>query len=210
MIGKRFGRLLVISQDGKDKRNNTTWLCQCDCGNQKVVNRVELTKGSTNSCGCLRKEFISQLKKTHNLSSHRLHRVWFNMIQRCTNKSVKSYSDYGGRGIGVCEEWLDFMNFYNWANANGYKDSLTIERTDNNKGYNPSNCTWATKKQQARNKRNIPMVEYKGELKPIVQLCEEYGIHRETFRTRVNSGMSIEEALTKPVRKQRGKNNEFI
>jgi hypothetical protein len=203
MIGRRFGRLVVLSQNGKDKRNNTTWLCQCDCGNQKSINRTGLVKGTTRSCGCLQKEMVRDLKLSHNLSSHRLHRIWFAMVQRCANKDNKNFPNYGGRGITVCEEWLDFLSFYKWANDNGYSDSLTIERTNNDGGYSPSNCVWATKKQQARNKRNVPTVEYRGELKTIVQLCEEHNIHRETFRSRIDSGWTLEDALTKPVRKVR-------
>lgn len=203
MIGRRYGRLVVLSPQGKDSHNNTMWLCRCDCGKEKVIKRYQLTKGATKSCGCLRNEIRVQTHTKHNLSSHRLYHIWFAMKQRCNDENSRSFSSYGGRGISVCEEWLDFINFYEWALPNGYSENLTIERLDNNKGYCPSNCVWATKKQQARNKRNVPLIEYEGEMKSVAQLCEEYNINPETFRSRLKSGWTFEESLNVPVRKFR-------
>jgi hypothetical protein len=169
---------------------------------------MNLMKGGTNSCGCLRKEIVRTKNTTHNLSSHRLHCIWFSMVQRCTNETTNSFFSYGGRGISICDDWLEFLNFYNWALSNGYRDELTIERVNNNGNYEPNNCVWATKTQQARNKRNVPLFTYKGESKSGAEWCELYNIHPETFRYRLKRGWEFEDALTKPVHKRNLVRNE--
>lgn len=102
------------------------------------------------------------MSKTHCLSGTRLHRIWKNMRTRCNNPNRKGYKNYGGRGIKVCDEWNDFVEFHEWAISNGYKDGLTIERKDVNKGYSPDNCTWITAVDQAKNRTTSVKVFYKG------------------------------------------------
>lgn len=156
LTGQKFGKLTVIKLHHIKKYKDATnyyWLCECECGNTTVVTRTNLKCGGVKSCGCLFKNF-NATKGTHRLHNTRLYTTWCNMRHRCYHTSNKMYKYYGGRGITVCPEWLDnFLNFYNWANANGYEDNLTIDRINNNGNYEPSNCRWVTMAEQNKNKR---------------------------------------------------------
>lgn len=134
--------------------------------------------------------------KTHGMTGTRLFNIWQSMKQRCYDVKHDHYKEYGGRGIKVCDEWLsDFMAFYEWAMANGYKERLTIERKDVNGNYEPSNCCWATIKEQANNKRNNRIVEYKGKKYTIAELSEKYNINYHCLYYRLQNGWDIEKAL---------------
>ena len=124
------------------------------------------------------------------------------MIQRCENENIERYDIYGGRGIEVCKEWKeDFLNFYNWAINNGYKDNLSIDRIDVNGNYEPNNCRWATAKEQARNMRTNVNLTYNGETHCISEWAEITGIKASTIRYRIKiAGWSVEKALTTPIR----------
>lgn len=156
ITNNRFGRLKVIkeveasiSPCGTKRRK---FLCQCDCGESKIVQMTHLKSGHTSSCGCLHKETFSNYK--HGLKHHRIHVIWRGIRQRCLNPNNGRYNDYGGRGIKICNEWeKDFMAFYNWAIQNGYSAQLTIDRINVNGNYEPSNCRWATNSEQQSNKR---------------------------------------------------------
>lgn len=160
LTGQRFGRLTVVADSGKRNNGYILWECRCDCGNTKIVDGWRLRSGATQSCGCLRQELavehIKGVKKKpkHGLVDHRLFGIWSGMKTRCYNENNKDFKDYGGRGITICDEWLaDFLCFYNWAMENGYQDDLTIDRMDVNGNYEPSNCKWSTRGEQARNQR---------------------------------------------------------
>jgi len=158
LTGKRFGRLLVMSQSIiYGNRKQIKWDCICDCGNKKTINGESLKNGHSKSCGCFRKECSPNI--THGLSKSRIYRIYRHMINRCYNKNVDNYYLYGARGIVVCAEWMDFDNFYNWAISNGYKEDLSIDRINVNGIYEPSNCKWSSNNEQARNKRTSVITE---------------------------------------------------
>ena len=155
LTGQRFGRLTVEKRAGTSQNGNVLWACKCDCGNITVVKGYSLKNSITRSCGCLIAESTKDRNTTHGLRKTRLYRIWANMKDRCLNSNAPGYLYYGGRGITICDEWKnDFLQFYDWAMANGYADDLSIDRIDNDKGYNPDNCRWATHSEQMRNRRH--------------------------------------------------------
>jgi hypothetical protein len=206
MIGEKYGKLTVISLcTEKTSGGRRLWLCQCECGNYKKATRSHLQNGNTTSCGCVRKAKDKKLGKKlhrHGLYGKRIYTIWQQMKDRCYNKNNKDYTRYGGRGITVCDEWkTDAKAFSDWANANGYSDNLTLDRIDVNGNYEPSNCRWATIKQQDRNRTNTIYITFNGETKPLAEWCEIRGIRYGTAQKRYYQGHSPEIVLSKEILK---------
>jgi len=149
LVGQVFNRLTVLEEDLPQKRPRK-WICKCSCGIVKSIDQQALRNGSTQSCGCLNREIVT----IHGDSKTRLFGIWQHMNQRCNNPKSHAYSEYGGRGITVCKEWADYSTFKKWSIENGYTDELSIDRIDNDMGYYPENCRWATKSTQQRNTRS--------------------------------------------------------
>jgi hypothetical protein len=205
LTGTKFNSLTVVhevdskySASGNRKRY---FLFHCDCGVEKVILLYSVRSGATKSCGCLNIKQIreeSRKQTKHNLRSHDLYKRWQKIKGRCLRHSDRRYKDYGGRGITICNEWIDdFMSFYNWALANGYQPHLEIDRIDNNDGYRPDNCRFVTTKDNANNTRRNIHVEYQGKSMTLKQACEAADIvsHYRTIWQRVKGGKSFEESI---------------
>ena len=147
---------------------------------------------------------INNVNYKHGLRKHKLFSVWSNMLDRCNSATHKAYKDYGARGITVCKEWKeDFMTFFMWAMKEGYRNGLSLDRIDNNKGYNPMNCRWVTMKEQSNNRRSNHLLTFNGKTQTMQQWADEVGINYWTLRDRLaRCHWSIEKALTQPIRKR--------
>ena len=202
---QKFGMLTVIKESEKRfaKCRSILWECKCECGNTAIVSGTNLKTGNTKSCGCITKERITNLNYNHGLSRKRVYRILISMKTRCYNKKVNEYKEYGGRGIIVCADWLnDFMNFYNWSMKNGYSDTLSIDRIDNDGNYEPNNCRWATMKEQSNNNRHNRFITYNDETKTMKEWCEKLNLGYNTIRLRIYNGWSTERAFETPIIKR--------
>lgn len=198
LAGKVFGRLTAVKPSGKYIDNKQVWKCYCECGNIVEVVGTSLTQGTTQSCGCLAIERVSETNTKHGMSQERIYNIWNGMMGRCYNQKAKFYNDYGGRGIYVCDEWYDVNNFVEWALVNGYNKKLTIDRIDVNGNYEPDNCRWITNKEQQNNKRNNVFIEYQGETKTLQQWSEILEINHTVIRNRLKRGWSLDRLFEKP------------
>lgn len=195
-IGLRFGKLIVKSVSHKNKYSIVFMEADCDCGGSIKTSLSGLKKGRTVSCGCHNREKSIKQHLRHGKTGTRLHYVWLAMKDRCNNERNKSFKNYGGRGITVCEEWQkSYESFESWALSSGYKEGLSIDRIDNNKGYCPENCRMTDNVQQARNKRNTVIIDFDGSKKSLQELAEEKKVSVSKLRYRIKAGWDINKAL---------------
>lgn len=208
-IGRKKNFLKVIAISRFPHNNHRAFVCECDCGNTKLIEPAHWEQEIVKSCGCKHDELLS----THGLSQERLYRIWHGMNQRCFNPKQTHYKNYGGRGITICPEWIGIdglRNFIEWAGNNGYQDNLTIDRIDVNGNYEPSNCRWSDWETQANNRRpprkgikrkqrELKTWTIDGQTKPIAEWCLIYNTSTPAIRYRMNKlGMILEQALKTP------------
>lgn len=194
LTGKKFNRLTVTNFSHKqDKGRKYFWNCLCDCKNTIIVRSDHLKNGHTKSCGCLRPETITK----HSLGWSRSYACWFGMKDRCNNPNNKSYHRYGGRGIRVCDEWKDVEVFIRDMGHPPDTD-LQIDRIDNDGDYEPSNCRWVTKEQNARNRSNNRRVDINGRVQTVVEWAREYNIKPSLIYYRLYMGWPGDMAVLRP------------
>ncbi|HDY87992.1 MAG TPA: hypothetical protein ENH82_07765, partial [bacterium] len=161
LIGMQFGRLFIEEYSHNNKQGKAYWKAKCSCGETRIILTSDLKSGHTKSCGCLRKEILLKCSFKHGLNRTPTYRSWSGMKARCLNPKEPAYKYYGGRGIKVCDRWLNsFENFY--TDMGKKPEGLTIERLDNNGDYSPGNCKWATRTEQMNNTRHNTILKYNG------------------------------------------------
>lgn len=216
-IGQRFGRLEVIADLGVIQpafrkrpgrsRPRQSWECICDCGKTIVTNKSQLISGMTRSCGCLQRDTVREIRQESAVHGHaRAHgktveyQAWHAMINRCTNKNLRCYPDYGGRGIKVCRRWL--TSFENFLADVGYKSDpkLTLGRINNDGNYTPQNVRWETLSENFRNRRSSRVISDGKRSMTLVEWSIETGLKRTTITQRIAKGWTERDAVTKPLR----------
>lgn len=212
LTNMKFGRLTPIRFVGR-KNDRTLWECVCDCGNHTIVGYSNLVSGITKSCGCYDVECKLQRNKDRrksatseefrcfqSISDHPLYGIWSSMVTRCSNPNRKHYDSYGGRGIKVCDRWLGENGFENFVHDMGERPSLkhSIDRIDVNGNYEPSNCRWATTKEQCRNKRTTKYVYLNGNEIPLIELCEMLGLNYFGVIGKLSRGFDLDYIVHNP------------
>ena len=192
LTGSKFNNLTVLYRDTITPTNRVRWFCRCDCGVVKSIMGKHIVSGKITSCGC---NHLSSITK-HGRSNTRLYNIFKGMKERCFNPNFKEYEHYGGKGVTICNEWLeDFNNFYYWATHNGYKDTLTIDRINTDGDYCPENCRWVTYKEQNNNTSRNRFITIDNKTHTISEWSTILGINYSTIISRLRRGWSDEEAL---------------
>lgn len=197
--GQVFGRLTAIAYD-RYERERTYWIFRCECGVVKSQALAQVRRGVVQSCGCLAIDRSAAATVTHGQCGTRAYKAWQNMICRCEQPSTRYFERYGGRGIVVCAKWREsFLSFY--ADMGEPPAGMSLDRIDNDGGYEPGNCRWATQRQQMRNRDATLVVEWSGEKVPLIVLCEEIGLSYNMARKRLRRGWTVSDALLKAPKK---------
>lgn len=205
ITGQRFGRWTVLQFHDSIKYNYLTssstvtrWLCRCDCGNEKVVRGQSLKNGRSVSCRCYQREFQRARQTKHGQVNSPEYTAWAHMVDRCDNPKNPAYKNYGGRGITVCERWRTAANFLADIGPRP-TERHSLERINNDFGYSPSNCRWATPKEQCNNKRTNRRLRFDGRVQTVAQWSRELGIGTSNIWNRLIDGWSTQETLSTPV-----------
>lgn len=205
LVGKVFTYLTILEEAPTRKYKNSIQrriICKCKCGKIHETNLPAMINGSTKSCGCYNREKVgirsTKRQTTHNKSRTDTYHLWVTMRNRCNNEKYHHYSDYGGRGIKVCERWN--TSYENFINDMGERDGkgLSIERIDTNGNYEPSNCRWATAKEQANNRRNTIYIKVGDKKETLSYWCEKYGLSKSMIYGRIKRGEQKDEKLLRP------------
>ena len=200
---RQFGRWIVLEKTDTTNRD-LYYLCRCVCGTEKRVCGQSLLSGDTRSCGCLQRELTRNRSITHGATDTKEYTVWEGMRARCRNQNKQDFKNYGGRGIKVCDRWIN--SFENFIEDMGLcPENLTIERIDNDGNYSPENCRWGTRKEQALNRRSNNILTHEGVSKTISEWAEMLNVERSAIAHRLERGWSVEDALEKPFENKKHK-----
>ena len=196
IIGTRQGNLVVLSHFKKGKYNQNYFRCKCDCGRISEIRANHFFNDNQQTCGRFHKKY------ENSFIGNKIYDTWNRMIHRCYDTKHHKYYRYGARGISVCDDWrTDYDTFYNWAINNGYKNGLSLDRINNDGNYEPSNCRWATRKQQQRNICRNRLITYKGKTFCLAEWCELLNLNYGTINTRLHRNWSIEKAFETQIKK---------
>lgn len=203
--GGVFGRWTVLAESHRDKHGYINWLCRCECGTEKTVCSHELRSGRSKSCGCLASELKAKRMTTHGHTKRvsgvyatPTYRAWVEMIRRCTKHGRNNSYLYVDRGIRVCDRWAE--SFDNFLEDMGERpDGMSLDRIDNDAGYEPANCRWADKKTQSRNRRGLRMISYNGATRCLSEWAEILGFKYHLLKDRLSYGWDVDRAFTTPV-----------
>lgn len=200
LIGMKFNRLKVLEEVEYPNHPERKWKCQCDCGKIITVFGSNIRRNHTKSCGCLRKEESSYRNSTHRKTESEEYKIWSGMKYRCNSPACRSYPNYGGRGIKVCEEWSASFELFHRDMGDRPGPEYSLDRIDPNGNYSKDNCRWATSKEQSLNKTCNVRYLFNGENLTLVEWGKRLGIRYHTLRKRISYGWSIEKTLTEPLR----------
>lgn len=199
LTGQKLGYLTATRYAGAPTGRRSMWEVKCQCGKVKLMEASEFCKqqkrGILASCGCMKRASIGQRNTKHGMSAHPAYAVWRSMLDRCALPTHQAYHNYGARGIVVCKRWREsFDNF--WADMGpAYQHGLTLERRNNNRGYSPANCKWATRRRQANNRRTSALLDTPAGRITVSQAARRYGLGRSTLAYRLAAGWGVPRAL---------------
>lgn len=195
--GRSYGRWTVIQRAENNRHNQPRWLCRCECGNEKVVPAGALVSGASRSCGCLSQEMGRRVcverNTTHGRAKTPTYRIWSGMITRCHNPRASGFHKYGARGVTVCDRWRHSFEAF-LADMGEKPPGLTLDRIDSREGYEPSNCRWATMREQQNNRTNNRRITYGGETLTLAQWARRLGMPPSTLQRRADAGLPISDA----------------
>jgi hypothetical protein len=198
LAGKVIGRWTVLGNGPSWHHGKRRLICRCACGQERLIDKQNLMRGGTKSCGCSRTGGVKR-----SAGARRLYKVWIEMIRRCHSQNSKYYYNYGARGITVCQEWRDSLEAFYAHIGDRPTINHSIDRIDNNRGYEPGNVRWATRKVQNRNQRKNILITMDGETRVFADWAEHYGISWSTVKVRLKNGWETERAFKVPTRKHK-------